>query len=165
MDFRQNALIAWPKSRDCEDNADSGKRLIPKQQDLVNFRFERVLYVDVSNDELWAIDVSDPKAWPAYYKVSELADHITADDARIVVGYEPYPIITLTDEELGLDFAKYIAYRDEAWKLIEKLVQAEIRTLFSRRIRATLIAEIAKTTGRDKIKYAFSCVAFGNEAA
>ena len=154
MDFRLNTLIAWPKTHASENDLGS-KSSTSRRVELDAFRFERVVYVDAANNELWVIDVHDPKAWPTFLKLSELSACVAADQARIVVDYEPHPIIPLTDEELGHNFSKYISYRDEAWKLIEPLFQIEIRKIFSRKVRGVLIAEIARATGRDKNKISF----------
>lgn len=147
-------LIAWLETREGENLG------YPKSWPLQGpepgmCRFERVLYVDEANNELWAIDVHDTKAWPAPYKLDELTARVTADKARIVIDYEPYPIIPLTDEELGADFANHIVFRNAAWKLIEPLLQVQIRKIFSRSVRGALIAEVAKATGRDKSKIRF----------
>lgn len=154
MVFRVNTLIAWPKAQ-ADESICKANPSMPQHAGVAEFRFERVLYVDSTNDELWAIDVNDTQAWPVPYKLTELTASVTADKARIVVDYEPHPIIPLTDEELGADFAKQIEYRDAAWKLIEPLFQIEIRKVFSRRTRAALIAEIASKTGRYKSKIRF----------
>jgi putative transposase len=154
MDFRLNTLIAWPKPRE-DDGTYEAKSSMLQRVELDKFRLERVLYIDAANNELWAMDVHDPRAWPTFYKLSDLTVCISTDQARILVDYEPYHIISLTDEELGPNFARYVTYRDEAWKLIEPLFQVEIRKIFSRRIRGALIAEIARKTGRDKQKIRF----------
>jgi putative transposase len=154
MDFRLNTLIAWPKTPECMEVCDA-KSSTSQPVELDKFRLERVLYVDEINKELWAIDVHDSKASPKLYELDQLTAHIMADQARVVSGYEPYPIISLIDEELGPDFAKQIAYRDAAWKLIEPLFQIEIRKIFSRSVRRALIRDIAKTTGRDASKVRF----------
>src|ERR1044072_5893397 len=126
MDFQLNTLIAWPKPRvKAEDQEAEGTTLQPGR--LEEFRLERVLYVDAVNNELWAIDVHDSKAWPQPYALNDLTIKITSDQARIIVGHEPHPIISLPDEELGPDFAKHVAYRDAAWQLIEPLLKIEIR--------------------------------------
>src|SRR5215213_8812561 len=152
--FRLNTLIAWPKTRGEQENRDADAPT-PSRAELDQFRFERVLYVDTANDELWAIDVHDSKAWPQSYVLNDLTTKITSDQARIIADYEPYPVISLPDEDLGPDFAKHIVYRDAAWKLIEPLLQIETKKVFTRRIRGALIAEIAETIGRDKNKIRF----------
>lgn len=154
MDFRINTLIAWPKPRESGEVSDV-QPPTTQHAELKEFRLERVLYVDAVNNELFAIDVHDTKAQLTFYSIDQLTASVTADQARIVVDYEPHPIITLTDEELGSDLAAHIAYRDQAWELIEPLVQLEIRKVFSRRVRGALIADIAKKTGRDKSKIRF----------
>ena len=154
MDFQLNTLIAWPKAHEGEDLCPVMPS-VSQREELNKFRFERVLYVDIPNKELWAIDVADPKAWPVLHTLNKLTASVMADKARIVVGYEPHPVVSLTDEELGADFAKKIVYRDAAWKLVEPLLQIEIRKIFSRQTRGPLIAEIAKKTGRDKSKIRF----------
>lgn len=154
MDLRLNTLIAWPKPRKEEEGAPP-KASITLGAELDNFRLERVLYVDANNNELWAIDVNNNKAWPERYGLSELTDNIKSDRARIIVGYEPHHIISLTDEELGPDFAKYIEYRDAAWRLIEPLLQIEIKKLLTKRVRTAIIADIARKTGRAGNKVRF----------
>jgi hypothetical protein len=154
MDFRLNTLIAWPKPHGEEENRDA-EASTQWPVELDNFRLERVLFIDTANSELWAIDVRDGKAWPQSYALDDLTAKIRSDQARIIVGYEPHSIISLTDGELGPDFAEHIAYRDAAWKLIEPLLQIEIKKVFTKRTRGALIAEIARTTGRDKNKIRF----------
>jgi hypothetical protein len=154
MDFRPNILIAWPKATGCEEIIDSQ---LPSSQntELEKYRLERVIYVDLANNELWAIDVNDRTAWPKFYPLSELSTIVSTDQARIIVNHETHQLITLPDEELESDFAKYIKYRDEAWELIKPLVMIEVRKVFSRRTRGPLIAVVAKATGRDKNKVRF----------
>jgi hypothetical protein len=154
MEFQLNTLIGWPKTHE-EDGVCDATPSTSQYNGLDKFRFERILYVDAAADELWAIDVEDTKAWPVPHKIAKLAASITADEARIVVCYEPHSTISLPDEELGENFAKQIAYRNAAWKLIEPLLQIEVRKVFSRSVRGQLIAEIARETGRDKNKIRF----------
>jgi putative transposase len=154
MDFQLNTLIAWPKPRVKEEGHEAeGTTLQPGR--LEDFRLERVLYVDAANNEVWAIDVHDSKAWPQPYSLNDLTVKITLDQARIIVGHEPYPVISLPDEELGPDFAKHIAYRDAARQLIEPLLKIEIKKVLTKRKRIALIAQIASKTGRDKSKVRF----------
>lgn len=112
-----------------------------------NTRFERVLYVNTSNSEIWAIDVKDKKAFPIFYRYDELKNSILANHAQIVINYEPYPVITLPDEELGEEFAEHIKHRDRAWELISPLLEIQVHKLFNRKERGRLIAELAKRTG------------------
>lgn len=112
--------------------------------------FERILYVDVSNSEVWLIDVHCEKAFPVFYRYEELKDLILANRAQIITNYEPYTVIRLPDEELGKEFAEYIRYRDNRWELIRPLLERHVHELFNRKTRGQLIAELAKNTGRRK---------------
>jgi putative transposase len=155
MDLRRNAIIGWPietidsQSEDTLDESDAKSTLEKK------YRLERVLYVDAPNNEIWAIDVHDKKAFPIFYKYDYLKSSVLADRARIVVNYEPYPMIVLPDEELGEDFAAEIRYRDESWELIKPLLEIEIHKLFNRKTRGKLIREIEARTGRQRNKIIF----------
>src|SRR4051812_37126181 len=106
MELRPNILIAWPKTSGEEIDASESSTL--ERIEIEKFRLERVLYVDSSNNELWAIDIEDGKAWPKFYTLDALTACVSTNQARIVVNYEPYPVITLTDEELGPEFVKQI---------------------------------------------------------
>lgn len=109
-------------------------------------RFERVLYVDPSNSEVWTIDVHYEKAFPVFYKYEELQNSILANRAQIILNYEPHRVITLSDEELGEGFAEYIKRRDRAWELIRSLLEVQVHKLFNRKERGRIIAEFAKRT-------------------
>src|SRR5215212_6009544 len=100
MGFQLNTLVAWPKPRVKEEGHGAEGATLQLDR-LEEFRLERVLHVDAANNELWAIDVNDSKAWPQPYALNDLTVKITSDQARIIVGHEPYPIISLPDEELG----------------------------------------------------------------
>lgn len=113
-------------------------------------RFERVLYVDVSNSEVWLIDVNYEKAFPVFFRYEELKDLILANRAQIITNYEPYTVITLPDEELGKEFAEYIKYRDSSWELIRPLLERHVHELFNRKTRGQLIAQLVKHTGKRK---------------
>jgi hypothetical protein len=108
-------------------------------------RFERVLHVAPSDSEVWTIDVHCGKAFPVFYRYEELQNSILASRAQIILNYEPYPLITLSDEELGEGFADYIKRRDRAWELISPLLDAQAQ-LFNRKERRRLIVELAKRT-------------------
>lgn len=111
-------------------------------------RFERILYVDTSNSEVWVIDVNWKTAFPIFYRYEELQNSILTNQAQIIINYEPYPVITLTDEELGEGFKEYIKRRDTSWELIRPLLETDIHNLFSRKDRGRLIAEIANRTSK-----------------
>jgi len=113
-------------------------------------RFERVLYVDPSNSEVWAIDVNDGKAFPVFYRYDELQNTILANGAQIICNYEPHPVITLSDEELGEGFVDYIKRRDKAWELIKPLLEIQVHKIFNRKERRRLIVELVKRTGRSE---------------
>lgn len=154
MDFHLNTIIAWPKDLS-EKEGHTPETSVFDNNKLEKFRLESVVYVDAENGELWAIDVDDHKAWPVPYKIDELTAIIKADKARIVVNYEPHPVIPLTDEELGPEFIKQIEYRDAAWKLIEPLLQIGIKKVLTKRTRTALINDIARSAGRDGNKVRF----------
>lgn len=122
--------------------------IIRWESDAARPRFERVLYVDTSNSEVWVIDVHQKTAFPAFYRYEELQNSILTNRAQIIINYEPHPVITLTDEELGEGFKEYIRRRDNAWELIRPLLETDIHKLFSRKDRGHLIAETAKRTRR-----------------
>jgi putative transposase len=153
MEFRPNILIAWPKIDGEEINA--SESLILQRINVAKYRIERVLYVDSSNNELWAIDIEDTKAWPKFYTLNAVTACVSTNHARIIINYEPYPVITLTDEELGSEFAKQIKYRDEAWDLIKPLFEVEVRQLFVKSIRGALVAKIVRDTSRHHTKVCF----------
>lgn len=113
-------------------------------------RFERVLYVDSSGSEVWVVDVHYQRALPTFYRYEELQNSIVTNQAQIVSNYEPYPVITLTDEELGEEFVEYIKRRDKAWELIQPLLGLEPHRLFNFKDRGRLIAEIASRSGTSK---------------
>jgi hypothetical protein len=154
MDFRPNILIAWPKATEDEESNVS-ESSSPQPTELAKFRLERIIYVDVANNELWAIDVHDRKAWPKFYLLNELSTIVSTDQARIIVNHETHQLITLPDDELESDFANYIKYRDEAWELIKPLVEGDVRKAFLRRTRGAIIAAIADSNGRDRNKIQF----------
>lgn len=110
-------------------------------------RFERLLYVDAPNSEVWAIDVHYERAFPVFYRYEEIQNSILANRAQIILNYEPYPLITLSDEELGEGFAEYIKRRDKAWELIKPLLEVQAHKLFNRKERRRSIVELAKRTG------------------
>jgi len=109
-------------------------------------RFERVLHVGTADSEVWTIDVHYKKAFPAFYRYEELQNAILTNRAQIVLNYEPYPLITLPDEELGEGFAEYIKRRDKAWELIKPLLEIQAHKLFNRKERRRLIVDLAKRT-------------------
>jgi putative transposase len=109
-------------------------------------RFERLLYVDAPNSEVWAIDVHYERAFPVFYRYEEIQNSILTNRAQIILNYEPYPLITLSDEELGEGFAEYIKRRDKAWELIKPLLEVQAHKLFNRKERRQLILELAKRT-------------------
>lgn len=113
-------------------------------------RFERVLYVNPSNSEVWTIDVNYIKAFPIFYRCDELQNSIIANRAQIILNYEPHPVITLSDEELGEGFADHIVRRDRAWELIRPLLEVQVHKLFNRKERRRLIVELAKRTARSE---------------
>lgn len=113
-------------------------------------RFERVLYADASNSEVWAIDVHQRRAFPTFYRYEELQNSIVTHQAQVIIGYESYPVITLADEELGAEFAEYIKQRDKAWDLIQPLLEVEARKLFSSKDRGRLVADAASRAGSNK---------------
>lgn len=156
MDLRRNTIIGWPiepidsQSEDTPENSDAKSTLEKK------YRLERVLYVDAPNDEIWAIDVHDKKAFPVFYKYDYLRSSVLAGRACIIINYEPYPMIVLPDEELGEDFAAEIRYRDKAWELIKPLLEIEIHKLFNRKTRGKLVKEIEARSGRHRGKIIFN---------
>jgi len=113
-------------------------------------RFERVLYVDKANSEIWAIDVLCKQAHPTFYRYEELQNSILGNRAQLIINYEPCPVVTVPDEELGSDFADYIKKRDSAWELIQPLLQLPVHKLFNRKERRRLIVEVAKHKGRSE---------------
>lgn len=113
-------------------------------------RFERVLYVDASNSEVWTIDVHYERAFPVFNRYEELQNSILTNRAQIVLNYEPYPLITLSDEELGEGFAEYIKRRDMAWELINSLLELQSHKLFNRKERRRFIVDLVKRTGRSE---------------
>jgi hypothetical protein len=103
-----------------------------------------VLYVNPSNSEVWVIDVNYEKAFPVFYRYDELQNSVLANRAQVIINYEPYSVITLSDEELGEGFAEYSKHRDKAWELIRPLLEIQVHKLFNRKERGRLIAEYAK---------------------
>jgi putative transposase len=118
-------------------------------------RFERVLYADPGNYEIWTIDVDHKRALPIFYKYEDLQHALLSNRTRIIVNYEPYILITLPDEELGEEFFEYIKHRDKAWEIIQPLVEVGIHKLFNRKERGRLITELAKHTKHKKHTFYF----------
>jgi hypothetical protein len=110
-------------------------------------RFERVLFVDAPNSEVWAIDVHYKRAFPIFYRYEELQNSILTNQAKIIVNYEPYQVISIGDEELGEGFAEYIKRRDSAWELIRSLIEIQVPKLFNRKERGRLVEKLAKRAG------------------
>lgn len=113
-------------------------------------RFERTLYVNEANSEVWAIDVHFKRAVPVFYRYEELRNSILCNQAQILINYEPCPVITLSDEELGQEFAEYIKRRDKAWDLIRPLLEIQAHKLFNRKERRRLIVELAGRAHRSE---------------
>ncbi len=124
--------------------------IIRWETDAKQPRFERVLHVDTSSSEVWVIDVHQKTAFPTFYRYEELQNSILTNQAQVIINYEPHPVITLPDEELGEGFEKYIKRRDRAWELIRPLLETDIHKLFSQHDRRCLIAEAANSTGRSE---------------
>lgn len=118
-------------------------------------RFERVLYVNQANAEVWAIDVHYEKAFPIIYRYEDLRESILSNRAQIIVSYTPYQLITIPDCDLGDEFNTYIKYRDKAWERLKPLLNIEIHKLFNRRERGRLIKETAKHVNckPDKLRF------------
>jgi hypothetical protein len=155
MDLRINMIIGWPiEPGDSQSKGTSAESEATSTLEK-KYRLERVLFVDPPNDEIWTIDVHDKKAFPVVYKYDYLRSSVLADRARIIINYEPYPIVVFTDEELGEAFAAEIRYRDEAWELIRPLLEIEIHKLFNRKMRGALVRKIEARTGRHRSKITF----------
>ncbi|HST50612.1 MAG TPA: transposase family protein [Pyrinomonadaceae bacterium] len=124
--------------------------IIKWETDEGKSRFERVLHVDAPSSEVWTIDVHYERAVPVFYRYEELQNSILSNRAQITLNYEPYPLITLPDEQLGEGFAEYIKRRDSAWELIRPLIKMQAHNLFNRKERRRLIVELAKRTSRSE---------------
>jgi hypothetical protein len=107
-----------------------------------------VLYVDADKPEIWTIDIHSERAFPVFYRYEELENSILSNRAEIIINYEPYPVITLGDDELDESYGKYIKRRDRAWDLIRPLLQLQINKVLNKKERGRIVAELAKRTGR-----------------
>jgi hypothetical protein len=104
---------------------------------------ERVLWLDEGEDSAFVIEVEAQKGVPQHVKVSELKQE--AESGQLSVLTEDRWARVLVEQELS-DKQKTI--RDQAWKIIESLVDSKAEPdIFNKMIRGPLIKEAAQKHG------------------
>lgn len=107
-------------------------------------RIECVLWVEEDGSSMWTIDEKDEKAWPVFRLRSDVEADIRAARARLVPSIRRYKALLLPGDKYT-ERHKERAQRN--YLLIAPLVEAGGPSIFNRKERGRLVAELAKKTG------------------
>lgn len=126
-----NSLIEWIPS--------NGGQLQP--------HLERILWIDSTSTEVIVIRLLDLRALPLKRAYSDIAQAITANEARILRA-DPYLALVRHENEISESHRKR---RDHAWELIKELaVYPDKSFLLDSAKRGPIIAALSKSSGKSK---------------
>jgi putative transposase len=141
LDYSVNMLIQWKKER-----ADTQE---------VSTLIERVLWINDGATHLVTIDI-DPThtgAWPHTREITELQRSLEEGQAQIV-RHDPFFRIYRLEEDIE---EKHRKRRDQAWELIQDIVEHHGMDLLDSKVLGPLIRQAADRTGKDK-KIFYRCL-------
>jgi putative transposase len=104
-------------------------------------KIERILQIYPDNETIVTIDIFDKAALPVLREKQEIIAAYKAVDLRILE-YNPFSNIDSPDSEIS---DKYLKRRNEAWNLVEKLIQSAKGNLF---FAKNSISVVSKETGK-----------------
>jgi hypothetical protein len=126
-----NTLIEWPQLIDDESRPHT----------------ERILWLDAYSSNVIVIKLFDKRALPVRRLYREIADAISANEARMLQT-DPYSNLLRPESEIKEFHRKH---RDAAWGLIEGLVaNADLQFLLNPAVRGPIVRRLAKSSGRTK---------------
>ncbi len=104
---------------------------------------ERILWIDPSHTDAYLFDVQDPKAMPVWRRIADLESGIRQGDAKILAE-DPFLIGMRSEEDIS-DLHR--AHRDQAWSVIQPLVERADNTVFVAATRGPLVDEALALSG------------------
>ncbi|BAY95297.1 MULTISPECIES: Mu transposase C-terminal domain-containing protein [unclassified Tolypothrix] len=124
MSFGKNLLLEWLDDSKCN-------------------RIERILWLNLGNNDVVTIELNNTTALPMWQKCSEIEIALAANAVQILE-VDPYVVWVQKEEEID---EKHKQHRDEAWQVIEPLIEKG-EQIFIRTIRGRLVADTVVKTGR-----------------
>jgi hypothetical protein len=107
---------------------------------------ERVLWIDPSHTDAYLFDVQNPKAMPVWRRITDSENGIRQGDIGLLTE-DPFLIGMRPDEDLS-DLHR--AHRDQAWAVIQPLVERDDDALFVSEKRGPLVEAACASTGVSK---------------
>lgn len=108
-------------------------------------RVERVLFIDEAKAGVWAIDVDDGRAWPAYHRYEDLEADFARGSFRVLPKLNKYIATLLPDDEY---LKKHSERAKRNYALIAPLVEADDPRIFARKTRGRMVKQRAEQSGR-----------------
>jgi len=107
---------------------------------------ERILRIDPSHTDAYLFDVQNPKAMPVWRRIADLESGIQQGDARLLMD-DPF-LIGMRSEEDVSDLHR--AHRDQAWFVIQPLVEMADGAIFVAEKRGPLVEAACTSMGVSK---------------
>ncbi len=107
---------------------------------------ERLLWMDLSYTDVYLFDVRDPKALPVWRRLKDLESAVSQGIARVLAedpllkGMRPDDLVTESQR----------VQRDQAWQIIQPLVEMADEAIYRPETRGPLIADISVRAGVTK---------------
>jgi len=109
-------------------------------------RIERLLWIDPNYTDAYLFDVQNPKAMPVWRRILDLESEILRGDARILVEDS---FLSGIRPEVDIPEVQRV-HRDQAWSVIQPLVERSDDALFFAEKRGPLVEEVCASTGVSK---------------
>lgn len=107
---------------------------------------ERLLWMDLSYTDVYLFNVRDPKALPVWRRLKDLESAVSQGIARVLAedpflkGMRPDDLVTESQR----------VQRDQAWQIIQPLVEMADEAIYRPETRGPLIADISVRAGVTK---------------